>query len=148
MAFKPPPVKESYLWSQLKMAISDDETHLCRIENTAGTGIADVNACYRGVEVWLELKVVHGNFVSFRTSQRGWMLTRHRAGGRVLVFVRNGDELALYMATDMLAAEHRPAPDGKSFTVHVNDLPTPMFRCKKPFSWHDVKENIFHGPPF
>lgn len=60
------------------------QVHWCRIENAAGTGMPDVNACYMGREFWWELKILNSDPL-LRRSQVAWMTARHEAGGRVFV---------------------------------------------------------------
>lgn len=53
-----------------------------RIESgLTGGGIPDINACRKGKEIWIELKVVDGRRVKMRPEQVGWHLRRARAGG-------------------------------------------------------------------
>lgn len=136
-------VKESYFWQQVKAGLSVGNTHLSRIENTAGTGISDVSACANGVEVWLELKVFHGSRLHFRQSQRLWILKRATAGGRTFILARNNDVMLLYDALPVVLTKARPDADGKSFSVLEADLPTPKYECKKPFNWAQLHERVF-----
>ncbi len=137
-------VKESYFWQQVKAGLEDIRTHLSRIENTAGTGISDVSACNKGREVWLELKVFHGNNIHFRSSQRIWITRRVAVGGKVLVLARKDDELLLYEARHVLAAPFTShGEDRKSFHVKYADMPYPNYSCKKPFRWEEVRNAIF-----
>lgn len=137
------PMLEKDFWAKVKRALDLPGMHVNRIENTAGTGISDVNACYRGVEVWIELKIVHSNRVFFRTSQRAWMHKRLEAGGRVFVLVGTLDEMALYSAKDILETQHRVEKDGKAFSISVVDLPKALFACNKPFKWEGLVNAIF-----
>jgi hypothetical protein len=141
-----PNIKESALWQQVKNGLEDADTHLSRIENTAGTGISDVSACAHGVEVWLELKMFHGNDLHFRNSQRAWISRRLAVGGRVFIVARKDNQLLVYRAASVLAAlftQH--PPEKKSFHVKQVDLPTPLYSCRKPFKWAEVRQAIF-GP--
>lgn len=141
-----PNIKESALWQQVKNGLEDVDTHLCRLENSAGSGVPDVNACSHGVEVWLELKMFHGNDLHFRNSQRAWISRRLAVGGRVFIVARKDDQLLIYRAASMLAAPFtQHPPEKKSFHVKWADLPIPLFLCKKPFKWADVRRTIF-GP--
>lgn len=136
-------VKESYFWTQIKAGLNDEHTHLCRIENTAGTGISDVNVCVNGLELWLELKVFHGKYLHFRTSQRIWITRRLQVGGTVWIVTRNGDDLEIYDAAATMAAPHKSYPEKKSFRIAIEDLPTPVYRCSKPFKWVEVRKVLF-----
>ena len=139
-----PNIKESALWQQVKNGLEDEQTHLSRIENTAGTGISDVSACSHGVEVWLELKVFHGNDLHFRNSQRAWITRRLSVGGRVFVVARGDDVLYAYAAGDILQAPFtQHPPERKSFHVKCVDLPVPLYACRKPFKWAELREKLF-----
>lgn len=141
-------VKESYFWTQVKAGLGDDETQLCRIENTAGTGIFDVNGCRAGREVWIELKVFHGNRVHFRNSQRIWGLRRASVGGNLYVLIRHdnglgGAVMLLYSAMAVFNVAYKSEPGGKSFSILSNDMPEPLYRCSKPFRWDGLRTQIF-----
>ena len=81
----------------------------------------------------------------FRNSQRSWIVTRHGVGGKVLVLARMDDALVLYSGIYAITAPSRPNADGKSFSVHVDDLPHSLYSCRKPFKWDEVRQKIF-GP--
>ena len=135
-------VKESYFWTQVKAGLENAETHLSRIENTAGTGISDISACSHGVEVWLELKVFHGDRLQFRTSQRTWIMRRTDVGGKVLIVARKGDELYVYDGRKVVMA-NVAWRDDKSFSIATWDLPAVIFHCKKPFKWDEIRKAVF-----
>ena len=139
-----PNIKESALWQQVKNGLEDEQTHLSRIENTAGTGISDVSACSHGVEVWLELKVFHGNDLHFRNSQRAWIKRRLEVGGRVFVIARKEGAMFMYAAGDVLTAPFiQHPPERKSFHVKSQDLPRALYACDKPFKWQELREKLF-----
>jgi hypothetical protein len=135
-------MKESAFWQQTKAGLDGPDVHLSRIENTAGTGISDVNMCCNGVEIFIELKMFHGTKLHFRMSQRSWIVRHLNCGGRVFVMARMGDVLYLYNAQVCMDAEHTPHADRKSFTVDIKALPPPLYVCKKPFKWREVREKL------
>lgn len=139
-------VKESYFWQQLKAGLEDNDTQLSRVENTAGTGVSDVTAAHGGREAWLELKIFHGNSLSFRNAQRIWIMKRVRCGGRVFVVARFIDELLVYDGLTAVSAPSKPASNLKSFTVNMSDLGDPLLRCGKPFKYDTVRQIIFALP--
>ena len=55
------------------------------IEATTGAGIPDVNACYKGIEFWLELKLFKSKSVLIRPAQNAWAYRRRHAGGLVFL---------------------------------------------------------------
>lgn len=88
--------------------------HVNRIENSTGVGIPDVNFCFDGLETWLELKanvnllVVQDEVIQIpfgtkrlRDSQLIWHGQRTKAGGRVLVAIRDGDTIKILQCRKM-----------------------------------------------
>tara|TARA_A100001515_G_scaffold47868_1_gene37836 strand:+ start:310 stop:633 length:324 start_codon:yes stop_codon:yes gene_type:complete len=61
---------------------------LVRIENKAGPGVPDVNGCYKGLEFWIELKVIKGNSLRLSKFQKAWIYERTKSGGKVFVLAR------------------------------------------------------------
>lgn len=53
-----------------------------------GRGIPDLEGCWQGVSVWIEMKLTGGYTAGLRPEQIGWIHRRSRAGGRVFVMVR------------------------------------------------------------
>lgn len=53
-----------------------------------GSGIPDSNACYNGIEFWVEYKLSQSNKVTLRPDQVGWHMRRSRKGGRTFIAVR------------------------------------------------------------
>lgn len=137
-------MKESEFWALLKRGFSTDPAiHACRVENESGSGMSDVNACRNGVERWIELKVVHGNWVHFRNSQRSWIVKRTAAGGVVWILVRDGDAIFICPGSavmrDEACIEH---VDDKSFKIHKDGI----LRTRswfKLFPWQDIISTVF-----
>ena len=139
-----PDVLESYFWQQVKSGLSGEEIHLERIENSTGSGVSDVSACSRGREIWLELKVAHRGWVSFRTAQDIFIRRRSAVGGIIFVLIRDEDTLKLYAPDSLLNAPRSVDPKGKRFRVKLaNAVAPPIFQCTKPFRWTQVQECIF-----
>jgi len=55
---------------------------------STGSGIPDLNACYKGIEFWVECKQTSGHTVTLSPLQVGWILRRVRHHGRVWIAVR------------------------------------------------------------
>lgn len=92
-------VRESKLWSWLKLGGREfrERLHLSRVENAAGSGMADVEGCLDGVQFWIELKcearpASPGTKVRprFQPSQGPWHRRRRRSGGRTFVLLQVG----------------------------------------------------------
>lgn len=145
-------VKESYFWSQVKAGFVANGVLADRIENSAGTGICDVNACKDGKVVWVELKVFHGNRLHFRTSQRIWIMKRLAAGDTIFILARKDQSnggASIYLWPGRIAVDtpRKVEKEGKSYSVLMEDLPPPIFGCAKPFKWELLVANLF-CPPF
>jgi hypothetical protein len=106
--------------------------------------MSDVNACRRGVETWIELKISHGNWLHFRNSQRGWIVRRAVAGGTVLVVARHLDSLYMWLAKDLMDPAIAVNVDEKSFKVALDKaLPLKLACWTKPYQWTEVADAIF-----
>lgn len=134
-------MKESAFWAGVKAGLSP-HMHLCRIENTAGSGISDVNVCKEGHEAWIELKVFKGNRLHFRNSQMDWVMTRNKYGGRVKVLARKNDEIFLWDAAHLLSKCVRAPHGTKAFSINPSGV-APRWRDRKPFDWFDLAGAIF-----
>lgn len=121
---------------------------MCRIENSAGSGVCDVSACRRGREVWIELKVFKGNKIWFRKSQPSWIARRTSHGGRIFVLARKRDDLLLYRGADLplLLKECIAEVDGSSSGIRA-DPSLVQARAvgvfPKPFNYAALAELIF-----
>ena len=71
------PEKKFQKWLQSKIP-----GHWQNLEALNSPGLPDVNVCYRGVEVWLELK---GEKVWLRRHQYAWGMRRAKVGGRCFI---------------------------------------------------------------
>lgn len=98
---------ESDFWKQLRKALIDTcpGVHATRIENTAVAGVSDVTICFRGREVWTELKVMRRGRLKFRTSQKVWTPLRRAAGGRVFCLARDENAVVYLFHGEICAAE-------------------------------------------
>lgn len=83
------PEKKFYNWLKTQLP-----GHWQGLEALNAPGLPDVNVCYRGVEVWLELKSVYDS-PSIRPMQYAWGIKRSSQGGKV--FVINECENDLYI---------------------------------------------------
>lgn len=80
---------EKTLWGLVKshLPVGCDSQ---RIETgSTGRGIPDVNLCWMGRDIWVELKIVMGSRVSLRPEQVAWAYRRTKAGGTVWILARD-----------------------------------------------------------
>ena len=120
-------MKESQFWALVKGKLPG---HVERVENALTRGTPDVNMCYEGSELWLELKVLDakGN-CELRPEQILWHRKRQENGGRVFVLARNENVLKVYqIQREMNLFE--------------------IWSCTKPFDWENMNSLLFNVPPF
>ena len=64
--------------------------HWQRIETgSTGTGIPDINICFKGKEIWVELKLIKGKRVDLTPTQVAWLMKRAKAGGHTWILARH-----------------------------------------------------------
>jgi Holliday junction resolvase len=81
-----------------------------RIENKVELGTPDVVACYKGTQVWIELKVGKPNqlLTLIREEQFLWHIMHTFKGeGRVFVLLRYMDSINAYQVINKMAREDR-----------------------------------------
>jgi len=117
--------------------------HVVRVENLAGPGAPDVNACYKSSEVWLELKVGKGNWVHFRSAQIAWYQQRLAHAGNVKIIMRKGDLIYVIEAKTVLELkEYMVANKDSSVRVPIDKLSG--YVATKPFPWSTIIEKIYY----
>lgn len=103
-------VRETRLWSWLKTAslAFTERLHMTRVENRVGAGASDVEACFGGVQLWIELKTAArptkpGTRIKprFEATQWPWHRRRHQSGSPTFVLLQvgqgSGDDVARYL---------------------------------------------------
>jgi hypothetical protein len=102
-------MKESEFWSgTVKKKLEEAKVLKYRLENSVQAGMPDVNACYKGVERWLELKVMHGLRIEVRYSQLKWLMVRTRADiFNTYYVVKDGDFIKIWQGHDILLRSKR-----------------------------------------
>lgn len=89
------------LYSRLRNGLSRfPDIHMCRIENGVISGMPDVEACWRGRSIFVELKIsIKGRVhTPIRNSQIAWSARRIACGGRVMVLVGCEETMTLMNA--------------------------------------------------
>ena len=79
---------------------------------STGSGVPDLNGCWDGVEVWLELKAVRAGIKvkSLTAFQIGWIWKRVKRGGNVWIAVRVHKERSVRIEpTDHIQVYHGSA---------------------------------------
>jgi len=101
-------MKESGFWSELREGLSS-EVASTRVENTVAQGMPDVNACRRGTEVWIELKMMKSGRLKLRHSQINWMMRRVQMAKQRNVFVaaRAPNQIHIWKATTILPVAYQ-----------------------------------------
>jgi hypothetical protein len=68
----------------------------------ASNGVPDLNGCFTGTEIWLEMKATAHWRITVRPAQIGWAERRIAHGGRVFAAVRRAEtELWLFSGSDL-----------------------------------------------
>ena len=89
-------MNESQFWQKVKVGLESQQTHCERIEDCAGSGVPDVNCCWKGHEFWLELKIVREQRVGIRSSQSAWAIQRSARGGNIWLFAYDSGTIIGY----------------------------------------------------
>lgn len=76
------PEQKFYQWFRKQLPFNAD---CCRVENTTMGGMPDVNICWEGEEIWVELKCFVSGRTLIRPAQNAWMHRRAAAGGKVFL---------------------------------------------------------------
>jgi len=82
---------EAYFYNQIKSAIGDI-CHLQRIETSTALGVPDLNLCYFGTELWIELKITKhktGDYPLLTPFQYAWGIQRLKHFGNSLVLSKH-----------------------------------------------------------
>jgi hypothetical protein len=118
--------REARLWALVRENLKRPTDRMTRVENLVSDGIPDVNACFGGADVWIELKAPRepkraatallggaGNH-PLLTSQINWFLSQQQAGGVAFILVGTDHELFLV--------------EGTLYAREVNEWCTDQFR--------------------
>ena len=136
---------ESDFWLQVKARLPG---HLVRIENTAGVGTPDVNACWQGKEAWIELKVAKGHYIYFRAAQVVFMTRRAVENGRVFVLVKYDEALLLFTGAELVSISDKIEATTKKGVVklHISKIRSCwMLKQGDKKIWDSVAEIIYHS---
>jgi hypothetical protein len=112
----------------VKAGLSKQGVHLTRVENAIMSGTPDVNACYQGVEWWMELK---SGTLTLRPAQVTWINTRITHGGKVFIVHRYSETLIrIYHGSDVINIYKK--------------LPFTIFPIEfvKPFKWEKMLQTF------
>lgn len=111
---------EAQFKAHLQKKLSGPLAHWQSIETTTGRGVPDVNLCYRGTELWMELKVGKKPEPILRPEQFAWAIRRFTAGGNCcIVMLEDNDPrfLSVFLAPYNDVRRH-----GKYVKVHDQPL--------------------------
>lgn len=121
---------QAAIWRALKAHMP--LVHWTRIETTTGNGVPDVEGCYQGVAVWIEIKSVgkYGD-IDLTPVQCAWHRARAKAGGRSVI----------------LAAEHGHVwvwrgKQAMSVATHGTNTPADLVTLWPPY-WQGFQTALF-----
>ena len=122
---------EAKLYALLKKNLK--KVHFVRIESYTENGIPDVNACYNGEEVWLELKANTHKDLGLSKWQKVWIAKRIKAGGTVFIINRPQKERALKIYRGSVVLGTQISAQEQHISV------------KEPIDWELVQRELFPG---
>jgi len=120
---------EAKLYALLKKHLK--KVHFTRIESYTENGIPDVNACYNGRDIWIELKANNSKDLGLSKWQKVWIAKRIKVGGTVFIMNRPLKERALKIYTGSVVLD-------PSFSSQE-----PRFTYKEPIDWELVQRDLF-----
>ncbi len=114
-----------------------------RIETgSTGLGIPDVNLCFKGQEIWIELKVVQGYKIDISPQQVAWHFRRWRAGGTTYIMARDKVDGVRKGKFDRIHIwPGQRAPEILEYGVHAEG----GFVFTTPFDWDAIVGLIFRS---
>lgn len=110
--------------------------HWVRIENSSLSGTPDANFCFDGYDVWVELKILRGNYVYLKKFQQVFHLSRNRKGGHSFIFARDKERIMVLAFTDPEVLKKGIAV-GDFRKYNVQDLEL-VIQWEKPFNWAEM----------
>lgn len=123
-------VKESTFWNYIKKHFDKLGVLYDRIEPVSKPGIPDVNAIYKGKEIWIELKSESGLQINIKPWQTKWAQRRSAAGSNCYLLVKRitskYDQLELFKMDQDLWCLQKVVPKTGS-TYLCSDLIDIMF---------------------
>ena len=129
---------EKDLWQLIRKNIPG---HLCRIENLGMAGVPDIHACYRGVMVWLELKIASGQTVYFQSSQLAFMQEAKKNRENVKVLIRK-NELLYLIRSNILIKEVYNSINSDKIKFNLSEF-SRAYVWGKPWRWNEITQKIY-----
>ena len=120
---------EAKLYALLKKHLK--EVHFTRIESYTENGIPDVNACYNGQDIWIELKANNSKDLGLSKWQIVWITKRLKAGGTVFIINRPLLQRTLKIYSGSVV--HEP----------LTSVKEPLATFNEPIDWIALKDLLF-----
>jgi hypothetical protein len=116
--------------------------HYSRIENIAGSGIPDIHFFSEAHgDNWVEVKIVKGNQIYFRTAQITWMGKRQACNGSVSIVARKDDYI--YILPSVLILDKEMRENGKQSILNLKQFASLAGFCwKKPWDWDEIVKSM------
>lgn len=140
--------ESEHIWRLIRDKFSN-HAHMCRVENMAGTGMADIEACRQGVSVWIEMKIGQNAKwrLNFRRTQPPVLRRRLNAGGRVWILARHKDTMRLLDAKEVLSERIYHGDHAGPHCYMETDCIRSAFTTHKPFDYAGLERVIFTPRP-
>ena len=84
---------ETKFWKQVKKNLPN--IYWQRFENWATPGVPDCHGIKDGIEVWVELKVIHSKKINLSPFQKSWHFTHSLHGGRSFIMGTPNDGIGI-----------------------------------------------------
>jgi len=99
-----------------------------------------VNICYRGHDIWIELKIVSGRKVDLRPEQVAWHHRRTRAGGVSWIMARDKADGVRKGKYDRIYLW----PGSAGAAVKMEGIAAKGGTCyESPFEWDTIMSELF-----
>lgn len=129
---------QAAIWKAMRAHMPN--VHWTRIETTTGNGVPDLEGCFRGVAVWIEIKSVSASGALYLTpGQCAWHTARAKAGGRNYILAANHTTLWLWQGwyADMVRWYHT----GGALPVHYTGPWPPDWQVLQASLFQDFQED-------
>ena len=127
---------ETKLWKLIKKNLSN--IYWQRFENWATPGIPDCHGIKDGIEVWVELKVIHSKKINLSPFQKSWHFRHSLHGGRSFIIATTLPYRLLYIFPGSVALS----------IASIAHCPNPYWQISiaDPGSWARVEHLLLHCP--
>ena len=125
---------EANFWKMIRRNTKKLGIHWVRVENGCEPGTPDVNGCFQGHEVWIELKIAKANKVNLSPEQVIWLHRRAAHSGRAWILCQKDNDIRCWAA-------HKAALVKENGWKYSPDYE--WSREKNAFPWLEIVATLF-----